>query len=84
MPLTYIYDREPKSSRCYYNVKKETRFFGAKTTGFVDDDFKKNTGAAAKKIRRRTQTTKNRIHARHCSTVQNPGGRYPGTGHAAG
>lgn len=49
MPLTYIYDREPKSSRCYCYVKKETRVPDAKTTGFVDNDFQKNTGAAAKK-----------------------------------
>lgn len=49
MPITYIYDREPKSSRCYYNVEMETRVSDTKTTGFVDSDFKKYTGTAAKK-----------------------------------
>lgn len=49
MPITYIYDREPKPSRCYWNVEMETRLSDAKTTGFVDEDFRKNTGAAAKK-----------------------------------
>lgn len=49
MSTTYIYDREPKPSRGYDNDKRRTRGFIKRRLKLSDNDFRKNTGAVAKR-----------------------------------